>query len=564
MKIKWKIVLQVLLIISSIIIVTGIYFRKSITDLINQETTDELSNYSILGASLIDANYPGEWRLDGDQLYKGDTLINDNYELVDEFGEKTGILATIFAGDTRVSTTLRDEDGNRKVGTQADGIVVDNVIKNNSDFSGNTVVAGNNASTYYIPLHDKDGAVVGMWFVGVYTDVIEAKVTTVMSAIIGVLIFLLLIGCILTYLLGENIGKGFKQIKGHLEKMENGDFKIEFHDKSAKRKDEIGDITRSFIHMQEKISTTIYGIKGETVKIEDSTFILANSADNVYNDVEDISATTQQLSAGMEETAASTQEMNATAVEIEREIGSVDDKSTQGQVIVKEIKIRAEKLKNLSLESQQTAVQIYEAANKKLRQSIEKTSAIEEIRTLSKTILNITSQTNLLALNASIEAARAGEAGKGFAVVANEIRVLAENSQSAVSKIESITNEVSSAVEALVVDSKGILEFVDNKVIRDYEMLVQTGEQYNEDANTVDSMVTDIKNSTLQLSESIKYIKQAIDEVTIATTEGASGSSEIAEKSASIAYKTNQVKEQANANKESATRLNDMVQFFQI
>jgi len=266
----------------------------------------------------------------------------------------------------------------------------------------------------------------------------------------------------------------------------------------------------------------------------------------------------------MEETAASTQEMNATAVEIEIEIGIVADKSTNGQEIVGEIKNRAEELKKTSLESQKAAIDIYEIANKNLRESIEKTHAIEEIKILSKTILNITSQTNLLALNAAIEAARAGEAGKGFAVVASEIRVLAENSQSAVSKIESISNEVSSAVEALVIDAKRILEFVDNKVIADYKVLVQTGEQYNEDANTVQSMVAEIQSSTVHLFESIKYIRQAIDEVTTATGEGASGSTDIAEKSTSISFKTNEVLIQANSNKDSAASLNEMVKFFQV
>jgi methyl-accepting chemotaxis protein len=178
--------------------------------------------------------------------------------------------------------------------------------------------------------------------------------------------------------------------------------------------------------------------------------------------------------------------------------------------------------------------------------------------------MSITAQTNLLALNASIESARAGEAGKGFAVVAREISVLAQNSKQAVSRIDIITNEIAMAVEDIVTNSKLLLDFVDSKVIMDYEVLVQTGEQYDMDADTIEKMVSEIKNSATQLSESIHYIRQAIDEVTVATNEGSKGSSDIANKSNSIFHKTTEVLEQAKSNKEIAADLNEQVQFFQI
>jgi len=141
---------------------------------------------------------------------------------------------------------------------------------------------------------------------------------------------------------------------------------------------------------------------------------------------------------------------------------------------------------------------------------------------------------------------------------------LARNSKNAVSQIEAISNDISNAVDDIIDDAKHLLEFVDTKVIKDYDFLVQTGGQYHDDAGIVDHMVTDIKTSAMQLNESITYIRKAIDEVTVASDEGSRGSADIAEKSNSIFFKTNQVLDQANINKEIANHLNELVKFFHV
>ena len=203
---------------------------------------------------------------------------------------------------------------------------------------------------------------------------------------------------------------------------------------------------------------------------------------------------------------------------------------------------------------------MYRRTKNDLQSAIEQSKAVNQINELSEAILAITSQTNLLALNAAIEAARAGEAGKGFAVVAEEIRKLAENSKDTVTKIQDIT-KVILAPSNLSSSSGEIMEFIDKKVLSDYDQLVAISETYGKNSISINDMITDFSATSEELLASMQNMVKAIEEIAQSANDGAQGATSIAQESAEIAQMSNDVIKLSESAKESSDVLIKSIKF---
>ncbi|MCR5785185.1 MAG: methyl-accepting chemotaxis protein [Eubacterium sp.] len=320
-------------------------------------------------------------------------------------------------------------------------------------------------------------------------------------------------------------------------------------------KDEIGQLVKGFNKFMDTLQNIMQQIISHSGNLENSVELVvgqvANANDNAYN----TSSTMEQLAASMQEISATVDSVNADAGNVGDETSKISESAEEGASYAQEMKTRATDMKNLAMKNKATTDNMMHEMNEVLRSSIENSKKVEKINELTSDILEISSQTNLLALNASIEAARAGEAGKGFAVVADEIRVLAENSRNTANNIQDISTMVGDAVSELVDNADKILNYINDNILKDYDTMVEMGNQYSEDATSILDMMSNFSSSTEQLQDTMNGIVHAFNDISTAVEESARDVGNVSENTGILVNSMEEIKHEMDNSEEIANGL---------
>lgn len=543
--------------------------RESYDELIKQQVENVISLCQVI----YDKYQAGEYTEDEAKKIAADEIRalrygEGGYFWVDQYdGTNVVLLGSQTEGTNRMET--KDADGYQmvkeiiRIGQEPDGGYTDYVYPKEGETESSP-------KRSYSKAFEPFGWVIGT---GNYTDHIDDQIAAVKADfsnyaserravfsaaafIEGAILVALLIAIIIS------IVKPLQKAIESLKQMEQGDFSHALDANLLKQQDDFGQLAASLESMRTEVGRLIGAVKEEALEITSMVQEIDENITALDEEIESVSATTEELAAGMEETAASSEEINAMSHEIESAAKSIAVRSQDGATEADGIRERAVAIKTTTDENDRRTKQVHGEINSGLTKALEDIKVVDQIEVLAESIMEITGQTNLLALNASIEAARAGEAGKGFAVVADEIRVLAEQSKAAVVHIQDVTQNVVGAVENLANGAKQLLEFVGTDVVQNLAEFSKIADSYSQDAERVDSLVTDFSASSEELLASINGVMDAITEVSKAATEGATGTSDIAEKTGVVVTRASEIKEKAAAAHASADELQKNVERF--
>lgn len=339
-----------------------------------------------------------------------------------------------------------------------------------------------------------------------------------------------------------------KQLQEILKKLNNdeGDLTERI---TAKSNDEIGELIKGVNGLLDKLQSTMSILKTETLNMNDSVNRITEGIIDSNENAVGVSAAMEELSASMQEVSATLTHVNEGVREVLDISKDMNEQAKQGAEFITDVKKKAQGIKEDTEQSKNSTVDMIRDIRSLLEVSITNSKNVNKINELTNEILNISSQTNLLALNASIEAARAGEAGRGFAVVADEIGKLASNSAETANNIQSISVMVTQAVEELSKNADDMLQFIDERVLVDYDKFVDVATQYHDDADDINQTLQHFYNSARHMENTMENMTNGIEGIATAVNESAEGVTVAAQNTGLLVAALGGIETEANANK---------------
>lgn len=275
-----------------------------------------------------------------------------------------------------------------------------------------------------------------------------------------------------------------------------------------------------------------YRISGTLKGFTDNLAVSSNQISATMNDQE---KTIAEQASSVNETTTTVEELGATS----RQTAQQADVSSQGARQALDL---SEKGTESAGKTMAGINDLHDKVTAIADQIVNLSEQTAQISGISELVSDVANQTNMLALNAAVEAARAGEQGKGFTVVADEIRKLAEQSKKSAEKINSLVDDIQSAINSTIM----VTDLGQKQALEGIELAQDSADKFQEIADAVNNVFVNsqqISMSSKQQAVAVQQVISAMNAINLGAQETTSGVGQVKSAAGRLKQEANDLKE---------------------
>ncbi|MBR5422273.1 MAG: diguanylate cyclase [Lachnospiraceae bacterium] len=248
-----------MLVMGALIIVVSMIFSRSSLE---EESYRSLEAVASSVAEAYELMYPGDYELvtagSLASLYKGEQELTGDFTYIDAISQSSGMDITLFYKDARILTTLKDENGNRYVGSGVHPAIMRDMENKMNVLTYRTQIGeGHSYYVCYVPLLNSDGSLIGMVGTAITAEEVQRETTVAFRPICIITILGLLIASFISIRYTRSIVTAVDSIHAFLSRMVAGKLSNELPDEVTKRGDEIGEIGGDIVRMQNAVRVLV-------------------------------------------------------------------------------------------------------------------------------------------------------------------------------------------------------------------------------------------------------------------------------------------------------------------